>query len=232
MAEKELEEVYHEKSDKYERMVAREDWENNIPAPILGIRDLHGLDVIDTGAGTGRLACMFAPIARTMRAYDVAEEMLKVTRQKLAASGLSNWETAVADHRALPAADASADVILSGWSIVYTVVWEPENWRAELRKALVEMQRVLRPGGTLIILETNGTGYAAPTPPQDLLEYFQYLEADEFTYSWIRTDYKFESMEEGKDLTTFFFGDGIVEKFSSTDPAILPECTGIWWKQF
>ncbi len=232
MADKELEEVYREKSDRYERMVAREDWENNIPAAIMGIRDLHGLDVIDTGAGTGRLACMFAPIARTMRAYDISADMLEVMRGKLEASGLTNWEVAVADHRTLPAGDASADVILSGWSIVYTVVWCPENWQAELRKALDEMRRVLRPGGTLIILETNGTGYSAPNPPENLLEYFDYLQQDGFTYQWIRTDYRFTDMEEGKDLTTFFFGEGIVEKFSSSDPAILPECTGIWWKQY
>ena len=173
MADKELEEVYREKSEKYERMVAREDYQNNIYRAIMQIRDLHGLDVIDTGAG-----------------------------------------------------------ILSGWSVVYTVVWSPENWREELEKALKELQRVLRPGGTLIILETNGTGYETPTPPADLLEYFRYLDGAGFQYTWIRTDYQFESMEEGKDLTTFFFGDAIVEKFSSTDPAILPECTGIWWKQF
>lgn len=232
MADKELEEVYREKSDKYERMVAREDWENNIYAAIMRIRDLTGLDVIDTGSGTGRLACMFASITRTMRAYDISEEMLEIARQKLAASGLANWETQVADHRALPAADDSADVILSGWSIVYTVVWQPENWREELGKALAEMRRILRPGGTLIILETNGTGFQTPTPPPDLLEYFAYLEADGFEYTWIRTDYKFASMEEGQDLTTFFFGDQIVEKFSSRDPAVLPECTGIWWKQY
>ncbi|HEY9088481.1 MAG TPA: class I SAM-dependent methyltransferase [Anaerolineaceae bacterium] len=232
MADKELEEVYREKSEKYERMVAREDYQNNIYRAIMQIRDLHGLDVIDTGAGTGRLACMFAPIARTMRAYDLSEGMITVAQEKLAASGLKNWETGVADHRALPAETDSADVILSGWSVVYTVVWSPENWREELEKALKELQRVLRPGGTLIILETNGTGYETPTPPADLLEYFRYLDGAGFQYTWIRTDYQFESMEEGKDLTTFFFGDAIVEKFSSTDPAILPECTGIWWKQF
>ena len=51
MADKELEEVYREKSEKYERMVAREDYQNNIYRAIMQIRDLHGLDVIDTGAG-------------------------------------------------------------------------------------------------------------------------------------------------------------------------------------
>lgn len=231
MPEKELEEVYASKGNEYERMVAREDYQNNIPAAIHKIRDLAGLDVIDTGAGTGRLAVMFAPIARSMRAYDLSPEMLAVAERRLRAAGLSNWQTTVADHRGLPAPDASADVILSGWSVVYTVVWYPDDWQQQLARALDEFRRVLRPGGTLIILETLGTGYAQPTPPEDLKKYFAFLESAGFSSTWIRTDYKFASMDEGKELTTFFFGDDIVHKFSSTDPAVLPECTGIWWKQ-
>lgn len=232
MPEKELEEVYSSKGNEYERMVAREDYQNNIYAAIQSIRDLTGLDVIDTGAGTGRLAVMFAPAVKTMRAFDISEEMLAVARQRLQKSGLTNWETAIADHRSLPVEDDSADVILSGWSVVYTVVWCPEDWQAQLGKALAEMQRVLRPGGTIIILETQGTGFETPTPPEDLKAYFAYLEAAGFQFTWIRTDYRFDSMDEGRELTTFFFGDDIVNKFTSSQPAILPECTGIWWKTF
>lgn len=50
----------------------------------------------------------------------------------------------------------------SGWSICYMVVWHKETWQAELGKALAEMKRVLRPGGTIIILETLGTGKDKP----------------------------------------------------------------------
>jgi hypothetical protein len=30
-------------------------------------------------------------------------------------------------------------------------------------------------------------------------------------------------------VTGFFFGEEMVENVTSTDPVILPECTGIWW---
>lgn len=222
-------EIYKEKAVNYERLTAREDYQKNIDSTLTQIRDMRGLDVIDTGAGTGRLACMFAPAARSMRAYDTSAAMLEIAKEKLSASGLSNWQVEVADHRSLPAADQSADVIVSGWSVVYTVVWYPDNWKEELGKALAEMKRVLRPGGTLIILETMGTGQEAPNPPGDLLDYFKYLDEAGFSSTWIRTDYKFTSREEAKELASFFFGEEMVARISSADPTILPECTGIWW---
>ena len=224
--------VYSSKAEKYERLVAREDYQHNIEAALLKIRDLHGLDLLDSGAGTGRLAIMLAPLARTIQAYDVSAEMLNVAIARFKAGGFQHWRAEVADHRSLPVADASVDVVTSGWSVVYTVVWYPETWRAELARALDELERVLRPGGTLIILETMGTGETSPNPPADLLEYFKYLEEDGFSSTWIRTDYKFTSLEEARDLSSFFFGEEMIKKVISMDPTILPECTGIWWKTF
>lgn len=225
-------EVYSSKAEKYERLVSREDYQHNIEAALLKIRDLHGLDILDSGAGTGRLAVMLAPLARTIQAYDVSSVMLDVASARLRASGLQNWRAGVADHRSLPAADHSVDVVTSGWSVVYAVVWYPETWREELARALAELKRVLRPGGTLIILETLGTGEASPNPPADLLEYFKYLEQAGFSSTWIRTDYAFESIAEAMYLSSFFFGEEMIKKAISTDPPILPECTGIWWKTY
>jgi ubiquinone/menaquinone biosynthesis C-methylase UbiE len=223
--------IYQNKAVQYEKMVSREDYQGQIAAAIQQVRDLTGLDVIDSGAGTGRLACLFAPVTRSMAAFDTSAAMLEVATQRLTASGLSNWRTEIADHRSLPAEDGSADVVLSGWSVVYTVVWCPDNWRDELGRALAEMQRVLRPGGTIIILETMGTGSETPNPPPDLLDYFQYLEAQGFTSSWFRTDYKFASLAEARELIVFFFGEDMMRFVQAGEAVILPECTGMWWKQ-
>lgn len=221
-------EVYQQHADRYEQLVAREDYEGHILAALRRIALLEGRDIIDTGAGTGRLACLVAPFARSLRVYDSSAHMLTVAAARLQASGLTHWHIEVADHRQLPAEDASADIVLAGWSVVYTVVWE-EDWRTELGKALAELTRVLRPGGKLIILETLGTGYETPTPPAALLPYFAYLEEEAgFSRTWIRTDYRFESVEEAQELTTFFFHEDMTERLISLDPPILPECTGIW----
>jgi ubiquinone/menaquinone biosynthesis C-methylase UbiE len=221
--------VYANQAEKYARMVAREDYQKNIAAALARIRDMRGLDVIDSGAGTGRLACMLAPVAHSVGAFDTSPAMLEEAAKRLSAGGRNNWQVATADHRRLPVPDASADVVLSGWSVVYTALWNPDTWQAELGTALAEFKRVLRPGGVLILLETLGTGFETPHPPEELNPYFNYLDEAGFSFTWIRTDYRFASIDEGRELTTFFFGDEILAKFSVADSAILPECTGIWW---
>jgi hypothetical protein len=93
------------------------------------------------------------------------------------------------------------------------------------------MKRVLRPGGTVIILETLGTGCESPHPPSDALAaYYALLEEEHgFSATWIRTDYRFASLSEAEDLTRFFFGDGLADRVAREGLVTLPECTGIWW---
>lgn len=224
-----LREIYNKHADQYELLVSREDYQGNIFRALNEIRPFQGLDVVELGAGTGRLTCMLASLVKTIQAFDTSQHMLDVAIAKLERSGLRNWRVEVADHRELPVEDQAADVAIAGWSIVYTVVWHEQTWHEVLGKALAEMKRVLRPGGTITILETLGTGYETPHPPDVLKAYFAYLEEAGFSSTWIRTDYQFESLAEAEALTRFFFDDELAEKVVERNWAILPECTGIWW---
>ena len=71
---------------------------------------------------------------------------------------LSNWQVDVADHRQLPVEDHSVDLVVSGWSVSYLAVWNPEQANQELDKWLIEMRRVLRKDGMIILFESLGTG--------------------------------------------------------------------------
>jgi ubiquinone/menaquinone biosynthesis C-methylase UbiE len=223
-------EIYARHADRYEQLVSREDYQGKILPALLEICTFEGADVIDLGAGTGRLSCLLAPHVKSLCLLDASQHMLDFAAAKLARDGLDNWRSEVADNRSLPVADRSADVALSGWSLGYLVGEHPERWREELDKALDEMQRVLRPGGTIVILETLGTGHETPHPPtQGLADYYAYLEARGFSSTWIRTDYRFASLGEAEALVRFFFGDELAAQVRENKWVILPECTGIWW---
>jgi ubiquinone/menaquinone biosynthesis C-methylase UbiE len=222
--------IYDEQAGKYERLVAHEDYQQNLLPALQRIRSLEGLEVVELGAGTGRMTCLLAPLVKSIQAYDISDHMLEVAAGKLAASRLQNWRTGIADHRELPVDDESADLAIAGWTICYTAIDYEETWKQELERALDEMKRVLRPGGTIIILETLGTGHSTPTPPDDMKTYLAFLEVEAgFSSAWIRTDYLFASLDEAREVTSFFFGESMVENAVGTDPVILPECTGIWW---
>lgn len=225
------EEIYKTEGDKYEALIAREDYQGNILRALREITPLEKRVVYDLGAGTGRLACMLAPHVSRVRAFDISEEMLRVCRQKLTASGLINWQVDVADHRQLPVEAVSADLVVSGWSLSYLAVWNPESWQIELEKWLGEMKRVLRAGSFVVLYESLGTGNESPIQLEHLKDYYLWLDEAGFQHKQIRTDYKFDSLDEAEYLVRFFFGDDLGDRVKLNDWVILPECTGIWWKQ-
>jgi ubiquinone/menaquinone biosynthesis C-methylase UbiE len=223
--------IYQSEGDRYEALVSREDYQGNIPSAIDEIIRVDSLDVFDLGAGTGRLTLLLAPRAKSIRAFDASAEMLRVCRERLIASGLSNWQVDVADHRQLPVEDHSVDLVVSGWSVSYLAVWNRENGGTELDQWLTEMKRVLRKDGMIILFESLGTGNESPIRLEHVESTYQWLDANGFQSKWIRTDYQFESVEEATDLAGFFFGAEMADRIRENGLVILPECTGVWWRK-
>ena len=224
--------IYANEAARYDALVSREDYQHNLLPALQAIRPLDGLDVIEMGAGTGRLTRLLAPVVQSIRAYDASAHMLETARATLQATGTTNWTLEVGENHALPAPASSADLCIAGWSFGHCCGWYPDSWRDEIGKALAEMQRVLRPRGTAIILETLGTGRETPSPPTDALAaYYHWLEHEHgFSSTWIRTDYQFASVQEASELTRFFFGADLADPVQREQLTIIPECTGIWWK--
>jgi ubiquinone/menaquinone biosynthesis C-methylase UbiE len=223
--------IYQTEGDRYEALISREDYQRNIPRAIDEIINVDGLDVLDLGAGTGRLTLLLASRVKSIRSFDLSAEMLRVCRERLIAGGLSNWQVDVADHRQLPVQDHSADLVVSGWSVSYLSVWNQENGRAELDKWLTEMKRVLRKNSMIILFESLGTGNETPIRLEHVESTYQWLDKNGFQNQWIRTDYEFQSVEEAADLAGFFFGEEMTAQVLATQSPILPECTGVWWRK-
>ncbi|MFF2889771.1 class I SAM-dependent methyltransferase [Paenibacillus sp. NPDC057967] len=223
-------EIYSREAERYDQLIASQP---KLMEIVNEIRPLAGVDVLDMGAGTGRLTLALAPSVKSILATDASAAMLKLTGERLRASGMKHWGTAVADHRRLPLEDNCIDLVVSGWSICYLCATGVPEWRENLRLVMSEIERVLRPGGTAIIFETMGTGYETPQPPEFLLDYYRALEEEcGFQHRWLRMDYQFESVEQAVELTSFFFGEELAERVRRECLTALPECAGVWWRQF
>jgi ubiquinone/menaquinone biosynthesis C-methylase UbiE len=113
----------------------------------------------------------------------------------------------------------------------YVVFWSSLHHCDDPARAINNAYKILRPGGWIILLETQGTGFETPHPPAHLQEYYAYLQKVGFASDWFRTDYRFESVQEAVELSTFFFGIELGNQVLAINSPILPECTGIWWKR-
>lgn len=232
--------VYTDGAEDYHRLVEYEDAAGHLWELLDTLVDWPACDVIELGAGTGRLTVPLARRARSVRAFDAAAPMLEVARRRLDADRSSTThpgrqdtgpqETvtlAVAEHRSLPVDDGSADALIEGWAVAHYVDWEPDTWREALDDAVREMSRVVRPGGVLVLIETLGTGATEPRPPTEALAaLYDRLETHHgFTRAWVRTDYEFADEATAHHVVGTFFGE---EMLRSLDGTSLPECTGVW----
>ena len=225
-------EIYDTRAGDYELIRSCRDHDGHILPALERIRPLAGLDVVESGAGSGHLTALLAPLVRTIHAFDIARPMLDLARAKLSGLPHANWRVGVADHRHLPVDDRSADVVLAGYSLCHLVDENLETWRAEVDRALAEMTRVLRPDGTIILLESLGRGSEIPRPAAHLVDYIRDLEAERgFAALRLRTDYKFPSPDFVDTVVRGAFGDDVVAPLVREHAVILPAWTGIYWRK-
>ncbi len=113
---------------------------NAIDRALVG--DAH---VLDVGCGTGAMAERIDALPGvTLVAVDFSSRFVELT----AARGVDARE---ADICYLPFDDASFDVVYAGWMLYHV---------RDLERALNEVRRVLRPGGTFVAV-TNGNDHLA-----------------------------------------------------------------------
>jgi ubiquinone/menaquinone biosynthesis C-methylase UbiE len=217
--------IYNYRASDYDAMVSREDYQGHLLPTLESFAPLTGARVVEFGAGSGRLTRLIAPRAASVLALDIALAMLLEAQPSLPSVGL-----AVGDNKHMPVASDVADITIAGWSFGHATGWNPTGWQADISQMINEMRRITKRGGTLIILETLGTGSTEPTPPNaGLAAYYAWLENDlGFNRHAIRTDYRFESVDEADRLTRFFFGDTLADTIRREALTILPECTGVW----
>lgn len=219
--------IYQHEPDKYQRLVEAEDRTGELALRVEALAATSSR-VVDIGAGTGRLSVALCKLGVEVHGIDKEAAMLAVARSRL--EGCSGeWQLSVADARELPVATGWSDAAIAGWVFGHFTEWHPDDWEIELDKAVREMDRVVRPGGIEIIIDTLGTGATEPKAPnRALAEYHQRLESLGFERSVLRTDYEFASIGESVELLGWFFGIG--DWARQHNDTRIPEYTG-WWER-
>jgi ubiquinone/menaquinone biosynthesis C-methylase UbiE len=225
--------LYTEHADAYELLVSHEDYQGNLVAAIERIQPLAGTVAAEFGCGTGRVTGLIRPRLQRVHAFDLTTSMLRVAQGKQRRLGWSNVSLAVADSRDFPTRSGWADFAVEGWAFLQIAVWHADDWQTQLGRALDEMRRAVRPGGKMILIETLGTGERVPNVPPNFREVYDWLERERgFTPEAIRTDYRFETLDQVREVVLPLFGEKMLATLIQTEAGIVvPECTGLWWRE-
>ena len=106
-----------------------------------------GQTVLDLAGGTGDMARLISPVAGPSGRIvlcDINASMLTIGRDRMLDAGLANVLPVQADAQSLPFPSAAFDRVMIAFGLRNVT---------DKERALSEMQRVLRPGGRLLVLE-------------------------------------------------------------------------------
>jgi ArsR family transcriptional regulator len=108
------------------------------------VPDDRPVRLLDIGTGTGRVLELLAPRVAQGLGVDASKAMLALARARLGRAGLTQCAVRLADMYRLPLADATFDI-----AVLQMVLHYAEDPAGVLSEAV----RVLRPGGTLIVID-------------------------------------------------------------------------------
>jgi len=117
--------------------------------------------LLDVACGPGVVTAAIAPGAASVIAFDATEEMLEKARSRCARAGLLNVDFKCGDAENLPFDDARFDGLVTRLAVHHF---------ANPQRAVNEMFRVLRDGGTAVVVDVVSSEDAAESSLQNAIE--------------------------------------------------------------
>ncbi len=119
--------------------------ERDVETALLSLLPATGVeDLLDVGTGTGRILELFGERISRGLGIDASREMLAVARVNLEQAGLRHCQVRLGDMYQLALAGQSQDAVIFHQVLHYAE--EPAD-------AIAEAARVLRPGGTMLVVD-------------------------------------------------------------------------------
>lgn len=196
---------YHSEAYIYERFSQVED----TPQIIRKVLEptLKEKDILDVGCGTGKYLSCFAPLSKKYYALDISKEQLDIAKSKARGSNNVTFLCSSAENINLP--NETVDIIISTW-VLGTIL--DENRRG---KVVQEMERVLRMGGEIYLVENDIGGEFETIRDRypevsRTKEYNDWLENKGFKpIKKLETYFKFGSLQEAIDVFSSIWGEKV-----------------------
>ena len=188
--------------------------------------------MLEAGAGTGRVTRLLLGAGASVVASEPALAMLNVARRHIAHLPAARCALLAADALALPVRAGWADVAIAGWVLGH-LRRGTRNLAGDIARALAELDRALRPGGTLVVIETLGTGEERPRPPAPRAGGVLCLARGRTGDGAAGHPHRLSlppHPEAAARATGFFFG-GEFPRVRHESWSRIPECTGLWWRR-
>lgn len=107
----------------------------------------RGQIVLDVGCGSGLQTVQFAPRAKHVIAIDISGALMRKVQEKLDVKGLTNVTLVQGNATQIPLQDASVDFVSAYGDVIGHI--------PDYARAIAEMARVCRPGGTVTLEYDN-----------------------------------------------------------------------------
>jgi ubiquinone/menaquinone biosynthesis C-methylase UbiE len=193
------------------------DPDGRIESAMRAIRDWAGCDVLDLGAGTGYHVPGFAAAARHVFAVEPHDASRLLVLERCARLGILNASVLVGSAESIPLRDASVDVVHARFAYFWGPGCEP---------GIAEVRRVLRPGGTAFIIDSDlRTGTfaswlrrAEPTGARDPDEIARFWHDHGFSATTIRSAWRFERREDLERVVRLEFPAGDAAELLAEHP--------------
>jgi ubiquinone/menaquinone biosynthesis C-methylase UbiE len=157
---KRVTEEFRRQADTFDAWAQKTD-ENVSARFVAAIGDAAEGNLLDVACGPGVVTAALAPKAKSIVAFDATQEMLEKARARCAKTGLANVSFRQGNAEALPFGDAQFDGVVTRLAVHHF---------AEPQRAFGEMFRVLRPGGTAVIVDVVSSEDARESRLQNAIE--------------------------------------------------------------
>lgn len=209
----------------YEAENAAADPDGRLIAALRAVGDWSGRDVLELGCGTGFHLPELAGSARNVWAVEPHPPLAALARRRT--RRLTNVTVSVGTAEATGLADACVDVVIARWV-----------WATESPAAVAELARVLRPGGTVMIVDndpsrsTFGAWFAEAYPDRAASRFWA-------ERGWasvpVQMGWRFESVEDFASVVRIEFPPRVADRIlasypGGTGPVEVDYAVRIWWR--